>query len=567
MSDFPPEAPFLPQLASPVNGVSPDGNRAKAGSMWPGSPRDPRVRPNKSTPGMRSLGTKVGSSTALKQATGLTPNALQRLSSAAEAPRGRRQSLVNGVGGHGAPSPGGRDSVGRIDRRTSASNSRASSREGETGGAAATSPRAAERAASGGGAGGGGLDLSPPLRRSSTYTYGATNIGPCDALSHRPTPPPPSHRADFLQTGGAPAASPVHPGRSSPPLPQQLGVHVQQHQSPPLQHLSPHSPREGADAFGDAEPPDQQQQQQQQQLLQPPPPSQQQPPAPPRPRVPAGVQNAYVISSMLGAGAFGTVWMATARESGAGVAIKIVERKRQIHEDFSLEPAEVEILKCIHHPNIVELIDLVTTEASVYLIMELVMGGHLQDRLKAHGPYREVHARSLIGQVVGAVRHLHDQNIIHRDIKPENILFAEPEEAASDDGTPRTEVVKLTDFGLSTMKEGRLTTRCGTPSYCAPELLSGEGYGKAVDIWSLGVLTYVVLTGVQPFVGTDRQDLFRRIQKGQYTYPGERTDHGGAGARRGSCGPAPPAPVAAAASAAVAVVATTRLACLSLRRT
>ena len=208
---------------------------------------------------------------------------------------------------------------------------------------------------------------------------------------------------------------------------------------------------------------------------------------------------------------------------------------------------------------VVELIDLVSTEACVYLVMELVLGGHLQARLKQHGPYEESTARVLLSQVVDAVHHLHERNIIHRDIKvafavaacmhalaervspsphipslscaqPENILFAEGEGGAA-------ESVKLTDFGLSTMKEGRLTTRCGTPSYCAPELLSGEGYGKAVDIWSLGVLMFVVLTGQLPFVGADRQDLFRRIQKGAYSYPGETLLNGGSASRRGACPP------------------------------
>ena len=87
---------------------------------------------------------------------------------------------------------------------------------------------------------------------------------------------------------------------------------------------------------------------------------------------------------------------------------------------------------------------------------------------------------------------LHRRGIAHTDIKPENILFVDPP-----DGEESLEV-KLTDFGLSTMKEGRLTTRCGTPSYCAPELLSGAGYGKAVDIWSLGVLAYAVLPPSNP---------------------------------------------------------------------
>ena len=246
-------------------------------------------------------------------------------------------------------------------------------------------------------------------------------------------------------------------------------------------------------------------------------------PTPHRPRVPSDVANAYAMSSMLGSGAFGTVWAASQRATGERVAIKIVERKRQLNEDFSLEPAEAEILKQVSHPHIVKLIDMIATEACVYLVMELVMGGHLQARLKAEGAYDEARARIILRQVVAAVHHLHELSVTHRDIKPENILFSEAEAAAdgangADGGSEQQLSVKLTDFGLSTMKEGRLTTRCGTPSYCAPELLAGEGYGKAVDLWSLGVLTYVLLRGVLPFVGSDRADLFKRIQRGHYSY-------------------------------------------------
>jgi len=230
-----------------------------------------------------------------------------------------------------------------------------------------------------------------------------------------------------------------------------------------------------------------------------------------KPRVHPVVSNAYSIGNLLGSGAFGTVWMAQHRGTGNRVAIKIVERQRQLHEDFRLEPAEAEILKTVSHPSIVKLLDFFSSEQCVYLVMEIVMGGHLQSRLQNHGHYDEPKGRLVLAQVVEAVHHLHDKSIIHRDIKPENILFAEHLDDVS---------VKLTDFGLSTMKEGtRLTTRCGTPSYCAPELLSGEGYGKAVDMWSLGVLAYVLLYGVLPFVASDRPELFKRIQKGHYVYP------------------------------------------------
>ena len=121
--------------------------------------------------------------------------------------------------------------------------------------------------------------------------------------------------------------------------------------------------------------------------------------ASPKPRVPVDVNTAFSIGHMLGSGAFGTVWMAQNRTTGDRVAIKILEKKRQLQEDFRLEPAEVEILKTVHHANIVALRDVFSSENCVYLVMELVMGGHLQARLKDRGCYDEPSARMLLAQV------------------------------------------------------------------------------------------------------------------------------------------------------------------------
>jgi len=229
------------------------------------------------------------------------------------------------------------------------------------------------------------------------------------------------------------------------------------------------------------------------------------------PRVHPDVAAAYSFESVLGAGAFGTVWACKQRSTGALAALKIVDRTSQADGDFQLEPAEAEILKRVsHHPNIVKLLDYFASDSCVYLAMELVDGGNVQDRLDEVGRFSEQEGASIFKQVVSAVHHLHDQSITHRDIKPDNLLFAYKGNSS---------VVKLTDFGLSTMKEGRLTAKCGTPSYCAPELLSDAGYGRAVDLWALGVLAYVLIVGELPFRGKDRGALFKRIQAGRYSYP------------------------------------------------
>lgn len=279
---------------------------------------------------------------------------------------------------------------------------------------------------------------------------------------------------------------------------------------------------------------------------------------------------AYQLDGPVGSGAFGTVWRATHLESGELVAIKVIERNKQLIEDFRVELNEAEILKTLAHPNIVRLKELAAepTGSAAYLVMELVDGGHLQSRLDRDGAYNDAQASEIFKQVASAVSYLHERNITHRDIKPENILFVR------DAGL----TVKLTDFGLSTMKGGRLTTFCGTPSYCgarasaatqqerlcmglgkrrqqavlgapcvnvilslslaaalvrrplppishsltpllrrhlpplspcaAPELLLGDGYGKAVDMWSLGVLAFALCAHLPPISTTSAARAF-----------------------------------------------------------
>jgi hypothetical protein len=521
--------------------------------------------------GLKVSGGGASSVSTLKHTTGLTPNALQRLAAAGSTDLTSRSLARGGI------RSGGRDSVGRIDSRASSSegipsrsprdrrppsnrelglqlfvntnrrnsppglnlsppNSSRSSRGDDApresvGVSVGGEARARDRRSGGAGAGGagyhqptppsrernGGMHLSPsppqsrppPLHFSPAHQVPRQQLSPAVAAAEellQPRPPStirrspvgfdqPSPRAvladDAADTPGGAGTRPGS-GTTAAPAEAPLAGAGQQGQQ---QGAGSAGGSCGAPAAAPAAAPATAPAQQQQ----------------PRPRVPPSVSAAYVMSSMLGAGAFGTVWMATGRESGERCAIKIIERRRQLHEDFALEPAEAEILKQVHHENIVKLIDLISTEASVYLVMELVLGGHLQTRIKEQGAYDEARAKVLLRQVVLAVQHLHERSIIHRDIKPENILFV-GEDASSLQ-------IKLTDFGLSTSKEGRLTTRCGTPSYCAPELLSGEGYGKQVDIWSIGILSYVILTAQLPFVGKDRHELFARIQRGQYTYP------------------------------------------------
>ncbi|KAL5111199.1 Calcium/calmodulin-dependent protein kinase type 1 [Taenia crassiceps] len=169
----------------------------------------------------------------------------------------------------------------------------------------------------------------------------------------------------------------------------------------------------------------------------------------------------------------------------------------------------------LSHPNIVRLIDAFEDDDSYYLIMELVTGGELFDRIVDRGSFTEKDASDLIRQVLLATEYMHSREVVHRDLKPENLLFYSP--------LPTSKIM-ISDFGLSRIdgSEGSLSTACGTPGYVAPEVLSAQaekkGYGKEVDCWAIGVITYILLCGYPPFYDESDQELFRQIQKAQYEF-------------------------------------------------
>ena len=144
--------------------------------------------------------------------------------------------------------------------------------------------------------------------------------------------------------------------------------------------------------------------------------------------------------------------------------------------------------------------------------MELVTGGELFDRIVEKGSYSERDAAYVIMKITSAVKYLHDRGIVHRDLKPENLLYA-TESLESE--------IKLADFGLSTLvsEEDMLRTACGTPGYVAPEVLKNKGYTKAVDMWSIGVIMYILLCGFPPFYEENTAQLFEQIMAGRYDFP------------------------------------------------
>ncbi|OAJ38885.1 hypothetical protein BDEG_22784 [Batrachochytrium dendrobatidis JEL423] len=214
----------------------------------------------------------------------------------------------------------------------------------------------------------------------------------------------------------------------------------------------------------------------------------------------------YFVGNPLGSGAFAIVKEAIRKSDGSKFAVKIVD-KTKIKGQENLIAGEIAVLKQLSHPNIVSLIDFYSTPQTFYLVMNLATGGELFDRILAKGYYTEKDAALII-------------DIVHRDLKPENVIFADSSE---------TSRVLLTDFGLSKIVKTNqfLTTSCGTPHYVPPEILKDHGHGTPVDMWSLGVITYVLLSGYTPFWGGETNSttvLYQAIVEGSYEYDPENWD-------------------------------------------
>ncbi|XP_035723153.1 calcium/calmodulin-dependent protein kinase type 1-like isoform X2 [Vespa mandarinia] len=222
------------------------------------------------------------------------------------------------------------------------------------------------------------------------------------------------------------------------------------------------------------------------------------------------VEDKYILKELLGTGAFSEVRLAESKEKpGQMFAVKIIDKKALKGKEDSLEN-EIKVLRRLTHPNIVQLLETYEDKIKVYLVMELVTGGELFDRIVEKGSYTEKDASGLIRQVLEAVDYMHEQGVVHRDLKPENLLYYSPDEDSK---------IMISDFGLSKMEDsGIMATACGTPGYVAPEVLAQKPYGKAVDVWSIGVISYILLCGYPPFYDENDANLFAQILKGEFEF-------------------------------------------------
>ncbi|XP_011792483.1 PREDICTED: serine/threonine-protein kinase H2 [Colobus angolensis palliatus] len=222
----------------------------------------------------------------------------------------------------------------------------------------------------------------------------------------------------------------------------------------------------------------------------------------------------YDIKALIGTGSFSRVVRVEQKTTKKPFAIKVMETRER--EGRELCVSELSVLRRVSHRYIVQLMEIFEAEDRVYMVMELATGGELFDRLIAQGSFTERDAVRILRMVADGIRYLHALRITHRNLKPENLLYYHPGAESK---------ILITDFGLahSGNESGDWTmkTLCGTPEYIAPEVLLRKPYTSAVDMWALGVIAYVLLSGFLPFDDESQTRLYRKILKGKYNYTGE----------------------------------------------
>uniref|UniRef100_A0A7N0V3X7 non-specific serine/threonine protein kinase n=1 Tax=Kalanchoe fedtschenkoi TaxID=63787 RepID=A0A7N0V3X7_KALFE len=222
----------------------------------------------------------------------------------------------------------------------------------------------------------------------------------------------------------------------------------------------------------------------------------------------------YEMGRLLGKGTFAKVYHGKSLATGESVAIKVISKDRVKKEGMMEQiKREISVMKLVKHPNVVDLKEVMATKTKIFFVMEYVKGGELFAKV-ASGRLKEEVAKGYFQQLISAVDYCHSRGVSHRDLKPENLLLDENGD------------LKVSDFGLSALPEqvsesdGLLHTRCGTPAYVAPEVLRKKGYGGAeADVWSCGVVLYVLLAGFLPFQDENIMKMYSRIFKAEYEVP------------------------------------------------
>ncbi|XP_052875149.1 CBL-interacting serine/threonine-protein kinase 20-like isoform X10 [Gossypium arboreum] len=221
----------------------------------------------------------------------------------------------------------------------------------------------------------------------------------------------------------------------------------------------------------------------------------------------------FELGRLLGQGTFAKVYYARNTTTGLSCAIKIIDKEKIMKGGLIDQiKREISVMRLVKHPNVVRLYEVMASKLKIYFVMEYVKGGELFGKV-TKGKLKENDARQYFQQLIAAVDYCHSRGVYHRDLKPENLLVDENRN------------LKVSDFGLSALRESRrqdglLHTTCGTPAYVAPEVINMKGYdGAKVDIWSCGVILYVLLAGFLPFHDENLMELYKKITKGEFRCP------------------------------------------------
>lgn len=227
----------------------------------------------------------------------------------------------------------------------------------------------------------------------------------------------------------------------------------------------------------------------------------------------------YDIKHVLGEGSFGQVKLVVHKRNKIERAMKIIKKQGVSEEEKEQMFKEVSILKSLDHPNIIKIFDMYEDDMNIYLVIEQTStylrycsGGELFDRIQKINYFSEAEAAKYIKQLLSAISYLHAKNIVHRDLKAENLLFENDTPDAS---------LKLIDFGVSCefLKGHKLKETLGTPYYIAPEVLL-QNYDEKCDVWSCGVILYILLCGYPPFNGEDDQEILDCVKQGEFSFYG-----------------------------------------------
>ncbi|KAE9604566.1 putative protein kinase CAMK-CAMKL-CHK1 family [Lupinus albus] len=222
----------------------------------------------------------------------------------------------------------------------------------------------------------------------------------------------------------------------------------------------------------------------------------------------------YELGKTIGEGNFAKVKFARNIETGESVAIKILDKEKILeHKMIGQIKREISTMKLIRHPNVIHMHEVMASKTKIYIVLEFVTGGELFDKIASNGRLKEDEARKYFQQLICAVDYCHSRGVCHRDLKPENLLL------------DANEVLKVSDFGLSALpqqvrEDGLLHTRCGTPNYVAPEVIHNKGYdGAKADLWSCGVILFVLTAGYLPFEENNVMALYKKIFKAEFSCP------------------------------------------------